>query len=173
MVSRAAVTLLVSFVAIQRFAELVRSRSNERRLRARGAVEHAAWQMPILSLLHAAWLVSIVAEVWLLRPPFRPWLASLALIAFLLGQALRLAAIRTLGERWTVRVLTLPATPRVTRGIYSRLGHPNYIGVALEIASLPLIHGAVVTAFVFSVLNTIVLALRIGVETRALAESEP
>jgi methyltransferase len=111
--------------------------------------------------------------MWLLRPPFRPLLASLAIIVFLVGQLLRIMAIRTLGDRWTVRVLTLPGTPRITQGLYSWLGHPNYIGVTLEIASLPLSHGAVLTAVVFSVLNAAVLMLRISVESRALAESEP
>jgi methyltransferase len=172
MVSRVAFTLLVALVAIQRLAELARSRRNEVRLRARGAIEHAPWQVPMLAVLHGAWLVSIVAEVWLLQPSFLPWLALPAMVVFIVGQVLRLAAIHTLGDRWTVRVMTLPATRRVTRGLYSWLRHPNYVGVALEIASLPLVHGAVVTAVVFSVLNAVALVLRIGVESRALAEAE-
>jgi methyltransferase len=127
----------------------------------------------MLALLHAAWLAGMAAEVWLLQPPFRPWIALPAMVLFGVGQALRLAAIRTLGDRWTVRVMTLPATRRVTQGVYSWLRHPNYVGVAIEIASLPLVHGAVVTAVVFSVLNAVALLLRIGVESRALAEAEP
>jgi methyltransferase len=170
--NRVAFTLLVALVAIQRLAELAHSRRNEARLRARGAIEHASWQVLMLAVLHGAWFVSIVAEVWLLRPPFRVTLALSAIVIFIAGQALRLAAIRTLGERWTVGVLTLPAAPRVTEGLYSRLPHPNYLGVALEIASLPLVHGAIVTAVVFSVLNAIALVLRIGVESSALAEAE-
>jgi methyltransferase len=67
----------------------------------------------------------------------------------------------------------LPATRPVTHGLYSWLRHPNYLGVALEIASLPLVHGAVVTAVVFSVLNAVAMVLRIGVESRALAEAAP
>lgn len=47
------------------------------------------------------------------------------------------------------------------------------VGVALEIAALPLIHGALVTAILFSVLNAIVMAARISVESRALAAAEP
>lgn len=171
--SRVAFTIVIALVTIQRLAELAYSRRNEARLRARGAIEHAPWQVLMLAVLHGAWLVSIVAEVWLRRPPFRPGLALLAMAVFMIGQALRLAAIRTLGDRWTVRVMTLPATRRITRGLYSWLPHPNYVGVSLEIASLPLVHGAVVTAVVFSVLNAIALSLRIRVESRALAATEP
>jgi len=127
----------------------------------------------MLAALHAAWLTTMVGEVWLLRPPFRPWLALAAMTVFVAGQALRLAAIRTLGDRWTVRVLTLPGISRIARGPYARLHHPNYLGVALEIVSLPLVHGAVLTAVAFSVLNAVAVALRIDVESRALAESEP
>ena len=173
MVSRVAFTILVVMVAVQRVAELAHSRRNEAGLRARGAIEHAPWQVSMLTVLHGAWLVSMVAEVWLLRSSFRPGLALFAMVVFIVGQVLRLAAIRTLGDRWTVRVMTLPTTRRVTQGLYSWLPHPNYLGVALEIASLPLVHGAVVTAVVFSVLNAVALALRIGVESHALAETEP
>lgn len=172
MVSRVAFTIFVAMVAVQRLAELVHSRRNEARLRARGAIEHAPWQVGMLTVLHGTWLVAMLVEVWWLRPAFRPELALVALAAFLLGQGLRLAAIRTLGERWTVRVMTVRGAPRVTRGVYSRLHHPNYIGVALEMASLPLVHGAVLTAVTFSVLNAVALGLRIGVEARALAEAE-
>lgn len=173
MVSPVAFTALVVLVAAQRLAELAHSRRNEAGLRARGAIEHAPWQVPMLTALHGAWLISMVAEVWLLRSPFRPELALFAMVVFIVGQGFRLAAIRTLGDRWTVRVMTLPATRRVTQGLYSWLPHPNYVGVVLEIASLPLVHGAVLTAIVFSVLNAVALVLRIGVESHALAETEP
>lgn len=165
-------TMLVALVAIQRLAELARSRRNENRLRARGAIEHAPWQVPMLAALHGGWLVACLVEVWVLRPPYHPWLAALAMGFFLIGQLLRLAAMRALGDRWTVGVLTLPATRRVSRGFYSWLPHPNYIGVALEMASLPLVHGAVLTAVAFSMLNTVAMVLRVDVEARALAEAE-
>lgn len=172
MLSHAAFTSFVALVAIQRAAELAYSRRNEARLRARGAIEHATWQVQMLAVLHTAWLASMVVEVWLLRPPLRIGLALSAIVVFACGQILRLAAIRTLGDRWTIGVFTLPATRRVTRGLYSSLRHPNYIGVVLEFAALPLIHSAVTTAVVFSALNAVALVLRIGVESRALTQAE-
>jgi methyltransferase len=48
--------------------------------------------------------------------------------------------------------------------------YPNYIVVAVEILSFPLIFGAWVTALVFSVLNAALLYARISEEERALKE---
>jgi methyltransferase len=77
--------------------------------------------------------------------------------------------MRALGTRWTIRILTLPLEPPVTIGVYRYLRHPNYLGVILEIAALPLVHGAVWTAAIFSVANAVLLAFRITAEERALA----
>jgi methyltransferase len=173
MVTQAAFTLIVALVAAQRLAELAHSGRNEARLRARGAIEHAPRQVSMLAMLHGAWLVSMVAEVWLLDRLLQLRDAIPALLLFLIGQLLRLTAIRTLGDRWTVGVWTLPGVPRLRSGLYARLPHPNYLGVALEIAALPLVHGAVVTAVGFSLLNAAALRLRLEVESRALRESEP
>ena len=60
------------------------------------------------------------------------------------------------------------AEPPVQKGIYRWIRHPNYTGVALEIAAVPLIHGAWVTAIAFSLLNGFFLFLRIRAENKAV-----
>lgn len=169
MVTRVAFTGLVVVVALQRLLEVRRSRRHERWLRAHGAVERASWQVPLIAAVHGAWLVAMCAEVWLLAPPFRPALAVGALAVFACGQTLRWLAMRALGSRWTIRILTLPLEPPVTTGVYRYLRHPNYLGVILEIAALPLVGGAVLTSLVASLANAVVLALRVKAEERALA----
>lgn len=163
-------SLLVLLVALQRGAELVRSRRNERALRELGAREHAPGQLRAMQLLHTGWLVCMLLELALLQPKARPWLAIVAGLAFAVGQALRHSAMRALGVRWSVRILTLPGAPPVAAGIYRYLRHPNYLGVALEVAALPLIHAAWRTALVFSLLNALLLWARIRAEERALDE---
>jgi methyltransferase len=167
-VTRFLFTALVCLVALQRLIEVGISRRHERALRARGAIESAASQMPIMATLHGAWLLSMVIEVWWRQPPFRLWLAVLSLAVFLIGQSLRLAAMHALGMRWTVRVLTLPSVDPIVDGIYRYLRHPNYLGVALEIASLPLVHGAIWSALVGSLANAWMLSARIRAEEAAL-----
>lgn len=159
---------LVVLIGLQRLLELRLSARNEAALRAQGAIEAGAGLMPWMRLFHATWLVAMVAEVFYFERPFIPLLAACAMLCALAGQALRYAAIRELGSRWTVRVLVLPDVPPVRRGIYRYLRHPNYVGVVLEIAFIPLIHGAWLTALVFTVLNALILRARIRTEEAAL-----
>jgi methyltransferase len=166
--SRLLFTAVIALVAGQRLVELVVSRRNERRLRARGAVEHGTAHWPYMVAMHAAFLVACVAEPWLLDRPLRPWLAAAAGGVVLLALALRGWTLVTLGGRWTARVLVLPGEPLVARGPYRWIRHPNYTAVVLEIAALPLLHAAWLTATVFTALNAAVLAVRIRVEERAL-----
>ena len=160
----------IVLLAIQRLAEVRLSRRNETRILSLGGREHAAGQFQVMKLLHAAWFVAMLAEVFGLQRPFHPGLAIGAGIVFLVGQALRYAAIRTLGERWTVRVMTLPGTAPVNHGIYRFLRHPNYLGVILEVFAVPLIHSAYLTAIIFSLANALLLAWRIRTEEAALNE---
>ena len=96
-------------------------------------------------------------------------LGWLALALFAVGQALRIAAMQTLGRRWTVKIIVpTNAEPAVSRGIYRFVRHPNYLGVVLEIAALPLVHSAYLSALLFSVANGILLLFRIAAEERAL-----
>ena len=159
----------VMLVALQRLAELVLARRNGRRARARGAVERGRWHYPLIVGLHVLWLLSTLAE-GLLRGPEFPAYWPVALAAFLVVQPLRYWAIFSLGESWNTRILVVPGAKMVRRGPYRYLSHPNYVVVAVEILSFPLIFGAWTTALVFSALNATVLAVRIREENRALKE---
>jgi methyltransferase len=159
----------VALVALQRLLELRYSRGNERRLRARGAVEHGARHYPVMVGIHTLWLVSTLVE-GLLRGPVIPAWWPLPLAAFLLVQPLRYWAILSLGAYWNVRVLVVPGEKLVQRGPYRYFPHPNYVVVAVEVLSFPLIFGAWITAIVFSLLNAALLFVRIRTENRALEE---
>jgi methyltransferase len=145
------------------------SKRHEASLLARGGSEHAPGQMPWMRALHAGWLVAMLAEVWLLERVFSPTLAAIAFIVFLIGQGLRLLAMSALGERWTVKIITLPREAPVTGGVFRFLRHPNYLGVVLEVAALPLCHGAFITSAAFSLLNGVLLYFRIRAEEASLA----
>jgi len=158
----------VALVALQRLAELRLSRRNEKQLRQLGAREHASRHFIAMQLLHTLWLVSVVLEVVLLQPAFQPWVCAPAALCFGIGQGLRYAAINALGGRWSVRIFTLPGAPPVAKGVYRYLRHPNYLGVVLELAALPLMHSAWRSAVVFSLANAVLLVVRIREEERAL-----
>ncbi len=120
-------------------------------------------------MLHAFYPVALVAEVFRGARPGPGW--PLWLGCWLAAQALRLAAIGALGERWNVRIVVLPGVPPVRRGIYRWLAHPNYLAVALEFVAAPLMFGAWRTAIAASTMNAVAMAVRIPAEERALREA--
>jgi len=165
--------LFAGFVAalgLQRLFELRLSQRNELRMRQRGGREHAPETYRWIVILHAAWFAAMLLEVFAGRRKFRPRLAAFALSLFAIGQALRLTAIRTLGPRWSTRVMTVPGPEGapVRRGIYRYIRHPNYLGVELEILAVPLVHSAYLTSAVFGVANALLLRDRIRREEQAL-----
>jgi methyltransferase len=165
--------LFAGFVAalgVQRLFELRLSRRNERRMRQRGGREHTPETYRWIVTLHAAWFAAMLLEVFAGRRKFYPRLAALAFSLFAAGQALRLMAIRTLGWRWSTRVMTVPGAASVQHGIYRYIRHPNYLGVELEIMAAPMVHSAYLTSAVFGVANALLLRDRIRREERALEE---
>jgi methyltransferase len=166
--------LFLGFVAalgIQRLFELRLSRRNEQQMRRRGGREHAPETYRWIVALHTAWLAAMLLEVFGGRRKFHPRVAALALSLFAAGQALRLTAIRTLGWRWSTRIMTVPGEAPVQRGIYHYIRHPNYLGVELEILAAPLVHSAYLTSAVFGAANVLLLRARIRREEQALDAS--
>jgi methyltransferase len=161
-------TALVAAVAAQRMWELRRSARNQARIVERGGHEHAPAQLHWMRAIHAAWLAGMLLESWLLQRAVSPLIGVTATIAFLVGQALRLLAMKELGERWTVSIMTVPGAPAVATGIFRHIRHPNYTGVCLEVAALPLIGGAYATAALASAANAVLLRFRIRAEEAAL-----
>jgi methyltransferase len=157
-----AAEFILGLVTLQRAGELVLSHYNTRRLMARGAVEVAPRHYPLVVAVHAGWLVSL----WVFGYD-RP-ITIVALLVYLVLQGLRFWVMRTLGPRWTTRIIVLPGESLVSAGPYRFLAHPNYAVVAGEIAVLPLAFGLPLAAVIFTVLNSAVLAIRIRAENRAL-----
>jgi len=154
--------VILGLVTLERIAELWLARSNTQRLLAEGGREHAPGHYPPIVAVHAAWLASLW---WLaLAGPIDGfWLALFVLIE--IG---RIWVLVSLGKRWTTRIIVLPDAPLVRRGPYRFVNHPNYVVVVAEIAVLPLVFGLWEISLLFSVLNAVLLTLRIRAENRAL-----
>lgn len=157
-----AAIIILGLVTLQRLGELVLARRNTRRLMARGAIEVSAGHYPVMVALHAAWL----AGLWWLAPGHA--LEAVPLVAYCVLQAIRAWVMLSLGPRWTTRIIRLPGAPLVRRGPYRFLSHPNYVVVVGEIATLPLVFGLTWYAAVFSILNALMLTVRIRAEGAAL-----
>ncbi len=152
-------TLLVAAVAAERCVELVVSARHLRWARERGGVEHGAGHYPLMAAVHTLLLVSCVVEVDVAHRPFVPgpgladaraWWSRPRGCAG--GASARSARSGTPGSS------SSPGSRWSSRGPYRWLRHPNYVAVVVEVAALPLVHTAWVTAVVFSLLDVVVLS---------------
>jgi methyltransferase len=171
--SLTAFTVVVLLVALERVAELVVSTRHARWSLAQGGVEHGRGHYPVMVVLHSALLVGALVEAWTRRPDVPGVLAWGMVLLVVASQALRWWCIRTLGRQWSTRVIVVPGLTLVRRGPYRLLPHPNYVAVVVEGFALPLVHGAWITALVFTVANAALLTVRIRTEDSALAQLEP
>ena len=166
--------VFLGFMALlggERLVELVLSKRNAARAFAQGGVETGHAHYRFMVVFHTLFLVACVAEVLVLAPAFPGAWGGAALGGAVVAQGLRYWAIATLGERWNSRIIVVPGLPPVTGGPYRFLRHPNYVAVVLELACVPLIHGAWRTALFFSVGNGVLLFVRIRAEETALGDA--
>jgi methyltransferase len=167
-VSRAAFVVLVALVGASRLLELRISRRHARVLAAAGArgVPEPAFLWMVL--VHVVVLAGAPLEVVLLRRRARPVLAAAMVGLVALATGLRWWVIGTLGSHWNVRLVDSTRLGIVTSGPYRWVRHPNYVAVALELAALPLVHGAWVTALLGTLADALVLRRRVAAEEAVL-----
>lgn len=155
--------ILLAYVTVQRLVELWWAKQNETRLLAAGGIEYGGSHLPLMQLLHAAWLLGL----WGLA--YDHAVEPLFLALFILLQIGRFWVLATLGRRWTIRVIAVAGEKLVASGPYRFIRHPNYAIVIGEIAVVPLALGLPIYALLFSALNAIVLSIRIPQENAAHA----
>ena len=165
--------ILLSFIAVERLAELVVSARHANALLRKGGTEYGFGHFPVMIVLHVGLIAGCVLEPLLGDRSFIPALGWPMLAVTLAANGLRWWCIATLGERWTARVIVLPGAPLVRSGPYRWFAHPNYVAVIIEGFALPLTGSAWITAAAFTVLNAALLTVRIRCEVRALAGAAP
>lgn len=151
---------------------LVEMAVSARRMSERpGDVVAEPWLFPLMALLHTGLVLAPILEVALLhRQVFWPGTFS-ALVALVLATGLRIWTLSTIGYAWNVRVVAPPRDGIATTGPYAWIRHPNYLVVILEIAALPMVHNAWISALALSALNAFVLTHRIRTEEAVLARN--
>ena len=161
-------SLVVFFAAfVPMIVEAGLSKRNERALRLRGAVEPRGDVYAIMQVAYPACFLGIAAEGWLRGARVGASFGAGAMV-FVVAKILKYWAIRSLGGRWTFRVLVPPDGRRVRSGPYRYLDHPNYLAVSGEIAGAALMAGAPVAGVLSFVLFGGLMLARIRVEERAL-----
>ncbi len=162
--------MLASFLLALAFGPMLiearLSARNERRLRAAGAIEPAGDVYRVMQVAYPGAFLAMIAE-GVVRGGATGPLLVLGVTVFAAGKALKYWAIATLGPRWTFRVLVPRGSPRIFAGPYRFLRHPNYFGVAGELAGIALMAGALVAGTLCTVAFAWLMLLRVRVEERA------
>jgi len=153
----------ISVLITQRLFELFIAKKNEEWLRERGAVEYGQRHYPMIILLHSAFILSLIVEF--------EWKNTAAMSYFFLALFFLLImtkawVISSLGKYWNTKIFRVPGSLSIRKGPYRFVKHPNYIIVVLEIAIIPLVFNLYFTAIVFSILNGLMLSVRIKEENR-------
>jgi methyltransferase len=154
--------LFICFVIAQRLLELVVAKRNEAWARSQGAEEFGKAHYPFIVALHTAFIISMIAEYFYLGGEF----SLLMLIIFLLLISLKIWTIGSLGKYWNTKILRIPNSIFIKKGPYKLFKHPNYFIVICEIIVIPLVFHLYATAIVFTLLNAVMLTVRIREEER-------
>lgn len=162
-------TAVVALIAAERLVELRISRRNLRAAKLRGALEAGAADYPWMVGLHATFLVACSLEVFVCGRPWIPWLGGSMAVVVAASMSMRYWVIASLAGRWTTRAVFVPGDRLVTSGPFRWMRHPNYAAVIAEMAALPLLHSAWLTAIVWSAANAMLLRRRIRAEEQLLA----
>ena len=155
----------ISFVILLRTGELLLSKRNEQWLRQHGAIEYGNKHYKFIVAIHVLYFCALIIE-YVVRPhaSFNAYL--LLVYCFLL--LLKTWIVLSLGKFWTTKIYRIPNVPLVRKGPYKYFKHPNYFVVVFEILVIPLIFSIYYTAIIFTLLNAIVLFVRIKEENKAL-----
>ncbi|MGZ3756806.1 MAG: isoprenylcysteine carboxyl methyltransferase family protein [Mucilaginibacter sp.] len=159
--------LFISFLILQRLSELYISSRNEKWLLANGAIQYGQSHYPYIVALHTLFIISVITE-YLLRT--NTPLDYIFLVLFIAVLLFKFWALSSLGKYWNTKIYRIPGVYPVKKGPYKLFKHPNYMEVVCEIAIIPLVFHLYYTAVIFTVLNAIMLTVRIRVENKVWAK---
>ena len=157
--------LFISFIILLRIGELVLSQRNEIWLLQQGAIEYGQKHYSYIVALHILFIISLIAEYSTTQTAT---FSLFFLVLYLLLLAFKASVITSLGKFWNTKIYHISGFPLIKTGVYKYIKHPNYLIVIAEIAIIPLVFHLYITAFTFTLLNAIMLSVRIKEENKVL-----
>lgn len=159
---------LLGFMALQRLSEIVISKINAAWMRQHGGKEFSSEHFTRVVMVMVLFFIGIPVEHWLRQTQLSsvwPFLFGLYLVA----QVIRYWAMLSLGRFWNARIWVIPGAPRVVKGPYRWIPHPNYVVVAIELITISLMLQCYITCLCSMIGFIWFLRVRIPAEEKALA----
>ena len=154
--------LLISYLIICRIVELLISRRNTTRLIKEGAKEFFPFHYKFLVLFHITFII-----YFMIKSFDNIDLNYRYIFLFIFIQLIRFKIIFDLGKYWTTRIIVVEKKKLIKTGLYHYFRHPNYIVVFFEIILICIIFNDYEALLYFSLINTILIFIRIYYEERA------
>ena len=159
--------VFISYVILLRIGELFLSKRNEKWLLQNGAVEYGKKHYPFIVALHILFIISLIIEYSTQQTSSY---SLFFIILYFLILVFKAWVVLSLGKFWNTKIFHISNLPLVKKGPYRYIKHPNYMIVIAEIAVIPLAFHLYFTAITFTILNAMMLFVRIKEENRALRE---
>jgi methyltransferase len=156
-------TFLMIYIVIARIYELLLSKKNSENLIKLGAKELYSFHYKFIVAFHVFFIFFFLIKS---INNADETLQHLYLYIFILIQFLRYKIILDLGEYWTTRIIVINK-PLINSWIFKYLRHPNYIVVFFEIFLICLFFNDFVSLIFFSLINLILIIVRIYFEEKA------
>jgi len=120
---------------------------------------------PYIVALHVMFIVSLIIEYSTNQTVS---FSLFFLVLYLMILLFKVWVVTSLGKFWNTKIYHISGFPLIKKGIYKYVTHPNYLVVIAEIAIVPLVFHLYYMAIVFSVLNAIMLSVRIKEENKVM-----
>ena len=149
------------YMIILRILELFLSKLNTERLIKAGAKEAYPSHYKFIVMFHSFFLMFFLIK------SFDDNVVNINfLIFFCFLQFLRFKIIYDLGRFWTTRIIVINK-PLINTWIFKIFRHPNYIIVFFEVLTVCLIFNDLVLLVSFSLINVVLIFIRIYYEEKA------
>ncbi|HEY5535656.1 MAG TPA: isoprenylcysteine carboxylmethyltransferase family protein [Ignavibacteria bacterium] len=160
-----AFVLFISFIILLRIGELILSRRNEIWLLQNGAIEYGQKHYPYIVALHVLFIVSLIIEYTTKQTES---FSLFFFVLYFLFLSFKVWVITSLGKFWNTKIYHISGFPLIKKGVYKYVKHPNYLVVIAKIAIIPLVFHLYYTAITFTVLNAIILSVRVNEENKVM-----